>query len=73
MIGFIIDFAWKTLTNSNLFQKGIKLYQVKDYNGAEASFRQVIAIKSTNDIVRLLLGDILNHLKLKKQKNYLVK
>jgi hypothetical protein len=74
-IGFIIDFAWKTLTNSNLFQKGIKLYQVKDYNGAEASFCQVIAINSTNDndIVRLLLGDILNHLKLKKQKNYLVK
>jgi TolA-binding protein len=60
-IGFLIYFGWKTLTTSNLFQKGIKLCQAKDYNGAEAAFRQVIAINSTNDIVRLLLGDILNH------------
>jgi TolA-binding protein len=60
-IGFLIYFGWKTLTTSNLFQKGIKLCQAKDYNGAEAAFREVIAINSTNDIVRLLLGDILNH------------
>ncbi len=50
-IGFIIYFAWKTLTTSNLFQKGIKLYQVKDYNGAEAAFRQAIAINSTNEMI----------------------
>ncbi|ADI65086.1 tetratricopeptide repeat protein [Trichormus azollae] len=60
-IGFLIYFGWKTLTTSNLFQKGIKLCQAKDYNGAEAAFRQVISINSTNDIVRLLLGDILKH------------
>jgi tetratricopeptide (TPR) repeat protein len=53
-------FSWKTLITSNLFQKGVTLYQAEDYQGAEAAFRQVIAINSTNDVVRLLLGDILN-------------
>ncbi|MBK1986376.1 tetratricopeptide repeat protein [Sphaerospermopsis aphanizomenoides BCCUSP55] len=60
-LGFLIYFAWKTLITSNLFQKGIKLFQEKNYAGAEAAFRQVIAINSTNDVVRLLLGDILSH------------
>jgi tetratricopeptide (TPR) repeat protein len=60
-IGLLIYFAWKTLITSNLFQKGVNLFQAKDYEGAEAAFRQVIAINSTNDVVRLLLGDILNH------------
>ncbi|AFZ60616.1 tetratricopeptide repeat protein [Anabaena cylindrica FACHB-243] len=60
-IGTLIYFALRTLITSNLFQKGIKLFQAKDYEGAEAAFRQVIAINSTNDMVRLLLGDILNH------------
>ncbi|WP_413176007.1 tetratricopeptide repeat protein [Anabaena azotica] len=60
-IGFLIYFAWKTVITANLFQKGVKLCQNKDYSGAEAAFRQVIAINSTNDVVRLLLGDILNH------------
>jgi len=53
-------FAWKTLITSNLFQKGVNLYQAKDYPGAEAAFRQVISINSTNDVVRLFLGDVLN-------------
>ncbi len=52
-------FAWKTLITANYFQKGINLYQQKDYQGAEAAFRQVIAINSTNDAVHLLLGDTL--------------
>ena len=51
----------KTLITSNLFQKGIYFYQAKDYENAEIVFRKVIAINSTNDMVRLLLGDILNH------------
>ena len=51
----------KTLITSNLFQKGINFYQTKDYENAEIVFRKVIAINSTNDMVRLLLGDILNH------------
>lgn len=52
-------FAWKTLITSNYFQKGVNLYQQKDYQGAETAFRQVIAINSTNDVVRLFLGDVL--------------
>lgn len=53
-------FAWKTLITSNLFQKGVNLAQAKDYQGAEAAFRKVISINSTNDVVRLFLGDVLN-------------
>lgn len=53
-------FAWKTLITSQLFQKGIDLYQQKNYEGAEAAFRKVISINSTNDVVRLFLGDVLN-------------
>lgn len=60
-ISFLIYFAVKTLITSNLFQKGVNLFQAKDYAGAAAAFRQVIAINSTNDVVRLLLGDLLNH------------
>ncbi|MBN3921746.1 tetratricopeptide repeat protein [Nostoc sp. NMS4] len=53
-------FAWKTLRTSDLFQKGINLAQAKDYQGAEVAFRQVISLNSTNDVVRLFLGDVLN-------------
>ena len=53
-------FAWKTLITSKLFQEGVDLYQQKDYQGAEAAFRKVISINSTNDVVRLFLGDVLN-------------
>ncbi|MBN3889336.1 MAG: tetratricopeptide repeat protein [Nostoc sp. JL31] len=53
-------FAWKTLITSDLFQKGINLAQTKDYQGAEAAFRKVISLNSTNDVVRLFLGDVLN-------------
>jgi tetratricopeptide (TPR) repeat protein len=60
-MGCLIYFAWKTLITSNLFQRGVNLFRDKDYVGAEAVFRQVIAINSTNDVVRLLLGDLLNH------------
>jgi len=52
-------FAWKTLITSDLFQKGINLSQAKDYQGAEAAFRKVISLNSTNDVVRLFLGDVL--------------
>ncbi|MDZ8187941.1 MAG: tetratricopeptide repeat protein [Nostoc sp. ChiSLP02] len=53
-------FGWKTLITSDLFQKGINLAQAKDYEGAEAAFRKVISLNSTNDVVRLFLGDVLN-------------
>ncbi|NJM73984.1 MAG: tetratricopeptide repeat protein [Scytonema sp. RU_4_4] len=52
-------FSWKTLIISNVFQQGINLYQQEDYEGAEAAFRQVISLNSTNDVVHLLLGDTL--------------
>ncbi|MDB9445613.1 tetratricopeptide repeat protein [Anabaena sp. CS-542/02] len=51
-------FSWKTLITSNAFQKGVNLYQQKDYEGAKAAFVRVISLNSTNDVVRLLLGDI---------------
>lgn len=58
-ITLLIYFALKTLITSNAFQTGVNLYQQKDYQGAEAAFRRVIAINSTNDVVRLFLGDTL--------------
>lgn len=58
-IGILIYFSAKTLITSNLFQEGVNLYQKEDYPGAEAVFRKVISINSTNDVVRLLLGDVL--------------
>ncbi len=58
-ISLLIYFAVKTLITSNLFQKGLNLYQDKDYENAEAVFRQVTSINVSNDVVRLLLGDAL--------------
>ncbi len=58
-ISLLIYFAVKTLITSNLFQKGLELYQNKDYENAEAVFRKVTSINSTNDVVRLLLADTL--------------
>jgi TolA-binding protein len=55
----LVYFAVKTLITSNRFQKGVNLYQQRDYKNAEAAFRQVIDINSTNDVVHLLLGDCL--------------
>ena len=52
-------FCWKTLRTSTYFQKGVTLYQQKDYQGAEAFLRKVISLNSTNDVVHLLLGDAL--------------
>jgi TolA-binding protein len=58
-IFLLIYFAGKTLITANLFQQGVNLSQQKDYLGAEAAFRKVININSTNDVVRLFLGDVL--------------
>ena len=58
-ISLLIYFAWKTLRTSNLFQKGLDLYKQKDYENAEAVFRQVTSINVSNDVVRLLLADSL--------------
>lgn len=58
-ISLLIYFAVKTLRTSNLFQKGLDLYQQKDYENAEVIFGKVTEINSTNDVVRLLLADTL--------------
>jgi len=55
----LVYFLWKTIITSDSYQQGVNLYQQQDYSGAEAAFRQVIAMNSTNDMVRLLLGDSL--------------
>ena len=55
----LIYFAIKTLITSNRFQKGVNLYEQKDYPAAEAAFRKVIDINSTNDVVHLFLGECL--------------
>ncbi|KAB8319421.1 tetratricopeptide repeat protein [Tolypothrix campylonemoides VB511288] len=52
-------FSWKTLITSNLYQKGVNLYKQENYKDAEAAFRQMISLNSTNDVVHLLLGDTL--------------
>jgi tetratricopeptide (TPR) repeat protein len=55
----LMYFGWKTITTNNYYQKGLTLYQQKNYPAAETEFRQVIAINKTNDVVHLLLGDTL--------------
>ncbi|KOP23885.1 hypothetical protein AMR41_23890 [Hapalosiphon sp. MRB220] len=55
----LIYLAIRTIITDKHFQTGITLYQQKDFLGAEAAFRRVIAINSTNDVVHLLLGDAL--------------
>ena len=63
VVGLILTslgfFLGKTFITSNFFQKGLTLYQQRDFKGAEAAFRQVISQNSTNDMVHLLLGDAL--------------
>lgn len=58
-LSILIYLARRTIITDKYFQTGINLYQQKDLPGAEAAFRQVIAINSTNDVVHLLLGDAL--------------
>ncbi|AKG21720.1 tetratricopeptide repeat protein [Calothrix sp. 336/3] len=55
----LIYFAVKTIITSNYFQQGINLYEQKDYVAAEAAFRKVLEMNSTNDAVHLFLGSIL--------------
>lgn len=56
VLGF---FMREGVVTSNIYKQGVKLYQEKDYKGAETAFRQVICRHPSNDVVRLLLGDVL--------------
>lgn len=56
IIGFFLR-EW--VLTSNVYDKGIKLYQQKDYKGAETAFRNVLSRHPSNDMVSLLLGEVL--------------
>lgn len=55
----LVFFVREGIVTSNIYQKGVALYQQKDYQGAESAFRQVISRHPSNDVARLLLGDVL--------------
>ncbi len=52
-------FVRDSFITSNIYKQGVKLYQEKNYKGAEVAFRQVISRHPSNDVVHLLLGDCL--------------
>lgn len=52
-------FVWEGVTTSSLYNRGVKLYQEKDYKGAESVFIDVLSRHPSNDIARLLLGESL--------------
>ena len=52
-------FMREGFATSKTFERGVSLYQQKDYKGAETAFRQVISRHPSNDMVHLLLGDVL--------------
>jgi len=52
-------FLRESIATSKTFERGVNLYQQKDYNSAEGAFRQVISRHPSNDMVHLLLGDVL--------------
>lgn len=52
-------FVWEGITTSSLYNRGVKLYQEKDYKSAESVFTNVLSRHPSNDIARLLLGESL--------------
>lgn len=52
-------FVREGIITSNIYKQGVKFYQEKNYKDAEAGFRQVISRHPSNDVVRLLLGEVL--------------
>jgi TolA-binding protein len=52
-------FVWEGVTMSSLYDRGVKLYQEKDYKNAESVFSKVLSRHPSNDIARLLLGESL--------------
>lgn len=52
-------FVREGVITSNIYKQGVKLYQEKNYTDAETAFRQVISRHPSNDVVRLLLGEVL--------------
>lgn len=56
ILGF---FVREAITTSSNYQRGINLYQQKDYKLAEEAFRKVLSRHPSNDMVHLLLGEVL--------------
>ena len=52
-------FVWEGITMSSLYDRGVKLYQEKDYQNAESVFIKVLSRHPSNDVARLLLGESL--------------
>jgi TolA-binding protein len=52
-------FVWEGINMSFLYNRGVKLYQAKDYKSAESVFIKILARHPSNDIARLLLGESL--------------
>ncbi len=52
-------FVWEGITMSSLYDRGVKLYQEKDYKSAELVFIKVLSRHPSNDVARLLLGESL--------------
>lgn len=52
-------FVWEGITMSSLYDRGVKLYQEKDYQNAESVFTKVLSRHPSNDVARLLLGESL--------------
>lgn len=52
-------FVREGIITSNIYKQAVKFYQEKNYKDAEAAFRQVISRHPSNDVVRLLLGEVL--------------
>ncbi len=52
-------FVWEGVTMSFLYNRGVNLYQEKDYKSAESVFVKVLSRHPSNDIACLLLGESL--------------
>lgn len=64
ILGF---FLREGIATSNTYRQGVNLYKRRDYKGAELAFREVISRHPSNDMVRLLLGDVLMQLDLPEE------
>ena len=55
-------FVREGIVTSSLYNQAVKLYQEKDYQGAEAALQNVLSRHPSNDVARLLLGESLMQL-----------
>lgn len=58
-LAILVFFMGEGVVTSNIYKQGVKLYEEKHYKGAEEAFRNVLSRHPSNDVVRLLLGEVL--------------